>query len=68
MLQSVLGLVALRSVQVSVLVLVEELALVVPVLVEDHQLEPELGFPYRTSLFLQPDPSSRRHSRSPPHP
>lgn len=68
MLQSVLGLVALWSVQVSVLVSVEELALVVLVLVEDHLLAPELGFPYRTSPFLPPDPSGRRHSRSPPHP
>lgn len=67
MLQSVLGSVVLRSVQVSVLVLVEELALVVLVLVEDHLLVPELGFPY-PSPFLPPDPSSRRHSRSPPHP
>jgi len=64
----VLGLVALRSVQVSVLVLAEQLALVVLALVEDHLLVPELGFPYRTSPFLPPDPSGRRHSRSPPHP
>lgn len=63
-----LGLVVLRSVQVSVLVLDAELDLVVLVLVADHLLAPELGFPYRTSPFLPPDPSSRRHSRSPPHP
>lgn len=63
-----LGLVALWSVQVSVLVLAEQLVLVVLALVEDHLLAPELGFPYRTSPFLPPDPSGRRHSRSPPHP